>query len=282
MFDICPDCGVSFQDMISQDKPQEQYEMSATSDTLETPDQAAAQGADGFNVSEAGEQVRAKEIPQEPEPTHDFFVDPSEMREHDRFCWPGEIDFDKSKNDEFASADNNEFGEPGSKDFSSRVASGFEDSTHDPSFSALGAESESRKSGSTEKTGGFDGSLDEFESGPRFESFLEEPHVYAGEKAGTLCESCDEVMEPTLRDVYDIKRSHVALILAGVCLVLGLLGSAAVSLFEGYSLARLFVVYTTGMCLLFGAILSSIGAFMHLARERVYFCSSCRRVYPRR
>ncbi len=281
MFDICPDCGVSFQDMIRQEEPQAYHDVPDPSVATEDLMHADARAVDRSKVFESSEPVPAIEIPQEPESAHDFFVDPSEMREHDQFCWPGEIDFDRAANEEFVSADDAEFGNPGSVQSASQDAFGSEDLIQDSSLISFREGIEPRESDSSDGTSQFDASLDEFDSTPRFEGFLEQPQVEEYGQTGTLCESCDEIMEPTLRDVYDRKRSHLALILAGACLVLGFLGSAAVSLFDGYSLGRLFVVYTTGMCLLFGAILSSVGAFMYLAREKVYFCNSCRRVYPR-
>ena len=100
-------------------------------------------------------------------------------------------------------------------------------------------------------------------------------------KAEVHCESCSEVMRPQLRDIYDRKQSIIALIGAGVCFLLGLLGSVTVTLFHGYSLCRLLAVYGTGLCLLSGAVLLTVGAFLFLAKERVYACPSCKRVYPR-
>ncbi|MBM3301104.1 MAG: hypothetical protein FJY85_14255 [Deltaproteobacteria bacterium] len=58
-------------------------------------------------------------------------------------------------------------------------------------------------------------------------------------------------------------------------------GAGALSFFDGYSLGRLFVVYITGMFLLFGAVFGAVGSFMYLAREKVYYCESCERIYPR-
>lgn len=100
-------------------------------------------------------------------------------------------------------------------------------------------------------------------------------------EAKVLCDSCDEIMQPALRDVYDRGRSYFALLLAGASLMLGILGLAALSLFNSYSLARLLVVYGTGLFLLSGVAFLAAGSFMYLARERVYFCSACSRVFPR-
>jgi hypothetical protein len=95
------------------------------------------------------------------------------------------------------------------------------------------------------------------------------------------CDSCDEPMQPALRDVYDRNRSYFTLLLAGASLMLGVLGLTALNLFNSYSLARLLVVYGTGLFLLSGVAFLAAGSFMYLARERVYYCSVCSRVFPR-
>ncbi|MDQ7783542.1 MAG: hypothetical protein RDU20_11730 [Desulfomonilaceae bacterium] len=276
MFDICPDCGVSFQDMLGREESETESE--SFTDSGVAGESARAEIPQGYSsrTLHAGKGSQPIEISSEPESSHDFFVAPSEMREHDQFSWPGEVEIGRSERDEFLSADDAEFGTPAvGEDFASEWAFESEDSMRDESMDRLGADDDS---GNTDRS---TDSLGEFESAPRFTSFLDESPADTHGRTGALCESCDEIMEPVLRDIYDTKRSHFALLLAGAFLVLGFLGSAAVSLFEGYSLGRLFVVYFTGMCLLFGAVLSSVGAFMYLAREKVYYCSSCRRVYPR-
>ena len=95
------------------------------------------------------------------------------------------------------------------------------------------------------------------------------------------CETCQEEMQAGLRDIYDHRRSRLALLMAGGLLALGFFGTAALGYMDGFSFIRLLVVYATGMSLLFGGVFSAVGAFMHLARERVFFCSYCGRVYPR-
>ena len=100
-------------------------------------------------------------------------------------------------------------------------------------------------------------------------------------KGEVRCESCNQAMEPGVRDVYDRKQGVMALAGAGICFVLGLLGSASVTLFNGYSLGRLLAVYGTGLFLLGGAVLLTVGAFLFLAREKVFVCPSCKRAYPR-
>ena len=96
MFDICPECGVSFQDMISRGGAQGQPEMSAASDSSEALNHSA--------IIETSERDGGFEASQNPESRRDFFVDPSRMREHDQFCWPGEMELDRADNDEFGSA----------------------------------------------------------------------------------------------------------------------------------------------------------------------------------
>lgn len=95
------------------------------------------------------------------------------------------------------------------------------------------------------------------------------------------CENCQEAAVPALRDIYDRNRSLLSLTLSGISLFLGLVGAIVVSFFDGYSLARLLVVYVTGLFLLCGGVLCAVGSFMYLAREKVYYCASCGRVYPR-
>jgi hypothetical protein len=126
---------------------------------------------------------------------------------------------------------------------------------------------------------GFDESLGEATERGRFDDHdsAEErfPHVEV------LCQACGEEMQPALRDIYDRNRSIQALRGAALSLFLGFLGTLILSFFEGYSLSRVFVVYLTGLCLLSGTVLGLVGSFLYLAREKVYFCEYCRRVYPR-
>ncbi len=127
---------------------------------------------------------------------------------------------------------------------------------------------------------GFDDSLGEAAEGEPFDDYLDSardpyPHVEV------RCQACDEEMAAALRDVYDRKRSLQALMGSAICFSLGFLGTLVLSFFEGYSLARVIVLYLTGMSLFSGAILGVVGTFLYLAREKVYFCTRCRRVYPR-
>jgi hypothetical protein len=107
------------------------------------------------------------------------------------------------------------------------------------------------------------------------------PCSEALETSEVLCDGCKTHMEPVVRDVYDRQRSIKALAAAGILFVLGFLAAAGLHFFSGYSFARLVVVYSTGMFLLFGSVLLTVGTFLFLAREKAYCCPSCKRVYPR-
>jgi hypothetical protein len=132
---------------------------------------------------------------------------------------------------------------------------------------------------SSEAHTGFDAPLDEIVHGS--------PVEYANDADAdapaveVLCDSCQERMQSGLRDVYDRSRSYLAMKMSATFLVLGILGCLMVSFFDGYSLWRLAVVCATGVSFLVGASLLTVGAFMFLAREKVYFCPLCKRIYPR-
>lgn len=123
---------------------------------------------------------------------------------------------------------------------------------------------------------GFDDSLDEI--GDALDSM---EHDKFEEQDAILCDSCDSPMQPGLRDIYDQTRGRQSLMLAGVCFVLGFLGTLALGFFDGFSFVRLIAVYATGLLFLFGAVFLGVGAFMYMAREKVFFCPSCTRIYPR-
>lgn len=95
------------------------------------------------------------------------------------------------------------------------------------------------------------------------------------------CESCGGRMAPALRDIYDRSRSVHAISASAVCLVLGYVGSVGLSLIDTPSVLRLTVFYITAILLLLGAVFTAVGVFMFLAREKVYFCSRCKRTHPR-
>lgn len=127
---------------------------------------------------------------------------------------------------------------------------------------------------------GFDDSQDEIVSGM--------PLDYAGDVRGSdpeaisKCGNCSDDLYPGVRKIYDGKRSVMAAVVSVVCLLAGFAGGASLMFFEGYSLARLVVIYFTGVSILLGTVLVAVSLFMLLfARERVYACLSCGRVYPR-
>lgn len=99
--------------------------------------------------------------------------------------------------------------------------------------------------------------------------------------AKALCDTCQEPMQSGLRDVYDRPRSYLAMKLSATFLALGILGCLMISFFDGYSLWRLILVCATGVSFLVGASLLTVGSFLYLAREKVYFCPLCNRIYPR-
>lgn len=128
--------------------------------------------------------------------------------------------------------------------------------------------------------GRFNDTPDEIFPGLPLEAYAD--NSYAPSAASeALCEGCKEKMAPTVRDVYDRERSLHALAGSGICILMGFLGIAALGWFESYSFGRLMVVYFTGVSMIFGAVLSAVGSFMYLAREKVFLCSGCERVYPR-
>jgi len=95
------------------------------------------------------------------------------------------------------------------------------------------------------------------------------------------CETCEEPMRPGVRELYDQRYTKKAFIAAIACLILGFLGAFGVTFFDGYSFGRLVTVYLTGVFLMFGGVLSGVGSFLYLAREKVFLCPCCKRVYPR-
>lgn len=104
----------------------------------------------------------------------------------------------------------------------------------------------------------------------------------ADQDSAAKCGSCTDQLYPGVRKIYDNKRSILAIIASVVCLVAGFLGAASLTFFEGYSFARLVLIYFTGISILLGCVMVAVGLFMlFFARERVYACLSCGRVYPR-
>lgn len=210
MFDICPSCGVSFQELISRENV-------APSQILEDAQPAveAACKEDSQNQeSLADAPVKDTEIPPaivEP----DEFLAPQTARE--------ENDFLKSM----------------------------------------------------ETKPEFENSLDDIL--PALDE-MEQDH---GEESGPRCDGCETVMHFGVRDIYDRSRSKQALILAGILLFLGFCGSAVIGFFDGFSLLRLVTVYITGILFLLGSVFTGVAAFMFMAREKVFYCPSCTRIFPR-
>jgi hypothetical protein len=125
----------------------------------------------------------------------------------------------------------------------------------------------------------YDDALDEIIPGMPLEYVEESSSPRLGAKV--RCESCNETMEPALRDVYDRGRSYLTLLFSGASLMLAIIGILALGFFSTYSVARLLVLYATGLSLLSGVAFLTAGIFLYMARERVFFCSSCSRVVPR-
>jgi len=225
MFDICPKCGVSFQDLISQEKGDSERLNDYDADDLFVPEPhnlKAAEFSDSFAApAQAGPPELTETTDVQPE-------DPAKSFLHD-----AEVD---------------EFG---------------------PCKNLQGMQSD------------FDDALDDVTRGEPLEEYFDSKPSEVAVSAGVKCESCEGTMEPALRDIYDRRRSRLALMLSGICLAVGFLGSAGVSMFDGYSFGRLIVVYFTGVSLLFGGVLSAVGAFTYLAREKVYYCDQCKRIFPR-
>ena len=223
MFDVCPNCGVSFHQLISGGMP-----------AAEPAEEKASEETFGSSHSELWEK----------EPSEVFetvAVDKTEPV-------PDAAVVDEDKREVAPFAKDAEFLSP-------------------PSAPGL--------------TAGFDESLGQAaDSGP-FDDYLDSPEDRYTPQVEVCCQACDEEMQPALRDVYDRRRSVQALTGAAISLFLGFLGTLALSFFDGYSLARVIVVYLTGMSLLAGTVLGLVGSFLYLAREKVYFCARCRRVYPR-
>jgi hypothetical protein len=218
MFDICPNCGVSFQELMSRNSREEE--------TL--ADKEASQPKKG------------------PSRTKPFPI------------------FDESMDEDFRDISGTEFlGATSPK--SAKRENGYE---------GFSGREEQKKNNHR-----YDDALDEIIPGMPLEYAEDSPSHRPESKV--RCDSCDEAMQPALRDVYDRGRSYLTLLLAGASLMLGILGVLVLGFFSTYSVARLLVLYATGLSLLSGVAFLTAGLFMYMARERVYFCSVCRRVLPR-
>ncbi len=219
MFDICPSCGVSFQEMISEQRALRSQAVSGEESFEESKDESEKDNNVLDGIFAPGER---KDV---------VGLSDSELPDSE-FCAPPQPDQQKllAPTDAFA-----------------RFRGGFEDTP------------------------------EEIVSGMPYG----EPASEEFPSHEVRCDSCKQPMERTLRDVYDRTYSSKVLIAAGVLFVLGFLTTAAIHFFSGYSFARLVVVYSTGVFLLFGSVLSGVGTFLFMAKEKVYCCPSCRRVYPR-
>jgi hypothetical protein len=95
------------------------------------------------------------------------------------------------------------------------------------------------------------------------------------------CSTCGLPMESGIRNIYDRTRALQALFIAGICFVSGFLGIMALSLFQDQSLVRLVIFFSTVAVMIMAVISATAGAFLFLAREKVYICRTCHRAYPR-
>jgi hypothetical protein len=126
----------------------------------------------------------------------------------------------------------------------------------------------------------FDDSSDEVVPGMPFD--YEDPYQSIDPSANARCEACDKALDAGVRKIYDRSGSYLALALGGICLALGFVGAGILNMFAGYSVARLVAIYFTGMSMLLGGSLLALALFMlYLAKERVYHCYHCGRIYPR-
>ena len=134
MFDICPDCGVSFQDMISQQDSDKQSDMALDSGA------SYAAGNDGDESADLAEAVKTEgqacpiELPEEFESERQFFEDSLDEDDEEQFSWPGEVAFEAADKDVFGSMDDMEFGDPDAEEFVSRENLEFGDSVEHQSL----------------------------------------------------------------------------------------------------------------------------------------------------
>lgn len=205
MFDICPKCGVSFQELLSQTSPDRNWE----------PESMEAKREFEPEKPEHGKNPTDIEIP-----TADFLQ----------------------------------------KDFKAQ--------TEENDF--LGADDLHKRHA------GFDEAFDEIVPGMPLDLVDD-----AEQSSQFRCASCQEKLKTGLRDVYDRKRGKLALFISAGSLIGSFLGIAALGLLDGFSWFRLVTVYATGVGFISGTVFLAVGAFMNLAREKVYFCSSCGRIFPR-
>jgi hypothetical protein len=219
MFDICPSCGVSFQELVSRE-------------SLANPHARGKRAELNYEMDQAEHQTFSAKSNENPATVPPAIIEPEAPAKP------------KSKPRPFTA-------EQEDSDFM-------------------------RADDLSKEPAGFDDSLDDI--GHALEALDDDKPE---ERSEILCDSCDSAMQPGLRDIYDPSRTRQALTVAAICLVLGFFGTVALGFFDGFSLVRLISVYATALSFLFGAVFLGVGAFMFLARERVFFCPSCTRIYPR-
>jgi hypothetical protein len=219
MFDICPSCGVSFQEMINEQRAVKALIPALQDARLESSEQSADERdlLEGVFSASSSQDLKAS--------THTI------LPESELCCSP-----ENNLPREFTPTD---------------------------AFAKF--------------RGGFEESSEEVLSGVPYG----EPSLDDYSSAEARCDGCKTMLERTLRNVYDRAHSQKVLMASGAFFFLGLLAAMAIHFFSGYSFVRLLVVYGTGVFLLFGSVLLAVGTFLFMAKERVYCCPSCRRVYPR-
>ncbi len=205
MFDICPSCGVSFHELISQDKS-----VTPSVSTEDKNHEIYNRMTDGAELEEDGTAVAEPASPSKglKRSTH-------------------------SMEDVFSNDDI-------------------------PRFQAL------------------DDSLEEILSAVPIDSGEENANFHK-----VPCSTCGLPMESGIRNIYDRTRALQALLIAGICFVSGFMGIMVLSLFQDQSLVRLVIFFSTVAVMLIGVIAATAGAFLFLAREKVYICRTCHRAYPR-
>jgi hypothetical protein len=205
MFDICPSCGVSFHELISQDKS-----VIASSST----DDKNREIYNTITNERELEEDRAARA--EPASTSEGLKRPTDSME------------DVFSND------------------------------HIPRFQAL------------------DDSLEEILSAVPIDSAEENANFHK-----VSCSTCGLTMESGIRNIYDRTRALQSLLIAGICFAGGFLGIMALSLFQDQSLVRLVIFFSTVAVMIIGIISATAGAFLFMAREKVYICRTCHRAFPR-
>jgi hypothetical protein len=95
------------------------------------------------------------------------------------------------------------------------------------------------------------------------------------------CIACDAPMREAVRNVYDRRSGLRGAMISAVLFMAGLLGAIGLAFCEGYSAARLLLIYVTGLSMLSGACMAALSVFMlFLAKEKVTVCDECHRIQP--